>query len=105
MGATTSVEGVSLKQTEPKIPSRHCRNRLAMADTSFLVLSSPIPNSALRPRGNESDNLDTSSNRRHRIDSPQCLVHAEHEILIFLYFQIGESWQNAVIPYRHLRPV
>jgi len=28
----------------------------------------------------------SSSNRRHPIDPPRCLVHAEHEILIFLYF-------------------
>ncbi len=39
------------------------------------------------PSWNESDDQDTSSNRRHPLDPPQCLVHAEHEILIFLYFE------------------
>ena len=48
-------------------------------------LPSPNPKQPnLRPR---TLNWIASSNRRHPLDPPQCLVHAEHEILIFLYVE------------------
>ncbi len=34
----------------------------------------------------------TSSNQRQLLDPPQCIVYAEHEILIFLYFE--RRWMN-----------
>jgi hypothetical protein len=52
------------------------------------VLSSPYPKQPQTALSwNESDDLDTPSNRRSPLDPPQCLVRAEHEILIFLYFK------------------
>jgi hypothetical protein len=58
-----------------------------MADSNFFVLPSPYPNSANCALVTNRKDLDTSSPRRHPLYPPQCLVRAEHEILIFLYFQ------------------
>src|SRR5450756_497924 len=68
-----------------------------MADTSFRALPPPNPKQPQLPlRGTNRTIWMASSHRRHPLDPPQCLVHAEHEILIFLYFERRESIQARV---------
>src|ERR1019366_1013999 len=81
-----------------KIPSPYRRNR-AMADTSFRALPPPNPKQPqLRLRGTNRTIWMASSHRRHPLDPPQCLVHAEHEILIFLYFEKGGRLPSVYLP-------
>jgi hypothetical protein len=64
-----------------------------MADTSFRVLSSPYPKQR-KPRSPETNRTIwiLLPSRRSLLGPPQCLVHAAHEILIFLYFQSAVSF-------------
>jgi integrase len=64
-----------------------------MADTSFRVLSSPYPKQR-KPRSPETNRTIwiLLPSRRSLLDPPQCLVHAAHEILIFLDFETHRDW-------------
>jgi hypothetical protein len=58
----------------------------------------PLPNPKqpqLRPRGRIRI---AYSNGRHPLDPPQRLVHAEHEILIFLYIEVPEFQAEPAMP-------
>jgi hypothetical protein len=61
MGATTSVEGVLLKQTLAENSITSPPQSRAMADTSFLLPSWPNPKQRTAPSWKKSDDLDTSS--------------------------------------------
>jgi hypothetical protein len=70
------------------MPSPYCRNP-ATGDTNFGVLPPPNPKQPqLRPRGTI---CIAYSNGRYALDPPQRLVHAEHEILIFLYIKVYDK--------------
>jgi hypothetical protein len=92
MGATASVEGVSLSR--PSRTFHHVTAAIARDGRYQLprAVLAQAQTAQAAPSWNESDDLDTSSNRRSTHSTlPQCLVHAEHEILIFLYFKSPQS--------------
>ena len=85
MGATTKTEGGSLSRSNRKFVQ--VTTTIARWQ-SICVLSRLTPNiRRLRSRKTNRTIWILLPTDDTPLDPPQCIVHAEHEILIFLYFE------------------
>ena len=81
MGATNGAEGISLAIIQPTIYRLSRNPTIEGASLALRSLNTDQP--LFRPRGRAE--LLFFNNQRCPPDLPKSLVHAEHEILIFLY--------------------